>query len=147
MDSSENAETTNECDLQSAKNDPEMETNIHVPPDSSVALSTDESDVKSFAPLFTALKSSRSNDKGSVRESKQTVFSYGLTSLFTTTIGILLILFGCTFAYLLRVNVMVSFIVTFVSVIVGTFFIGISKLIEAAEIYIMKNQQNTKGNR
>lgn len=147
MDSSENTETTNEFDLQSAKSNPETKTDINVSLDASVALSPAKMDAKNFASVFESMKLSRSSNKEPEQKSKYAAFSYGLTSLFTTTVGILLIVFGCIFAYLMRINVMVSFIVTFVSVIVGTFFIGISKLIEAAEVYIIKNQQNAKGNK
>jgi predicted exporter len=60
-------------------------------------------------------------------------------SLFMVMMGVLIIASGCVFAFMISFNEMVSLTVAFVSVVTGTFFIGISKLIEAAEIYVIKN--------
>ena len=64
---------------------------------------------------------------------------HGRVSLFMEAMGVLLIVFGCVFAVMASYNAMVAFGVALIAAVTGTSFIGTSKIVEAAELYVLKN--------
>lgn len=67
------------------------------------------------------------------------------TSIFILTIGILVMLFGLILSAIFYREWQTALVTALAGILGGSLFIGASKIIEAAEIYIANNRRNRTG--